>query len=88
MSGEQSLACLRSWVPVWEQGAFTSTQAGPGPQGRYSVQEGDCERLAAQGLHPPGPPTSRCVLDRYLLADSCLMRRFWASCRRAFVLNS
>ena len=31
MSGERSLACLRSWVLVWEQGAFPSPQAGPGP---------------------------------------------------------
>ena len=24
-------ACMRSWVLVWEQGAFPSSQAGPGP---------------------------------------------------------
>ena len=31
MSGERSLACLRSWVLVWEQGAFANSKGGPGP---------------------------------------------------------
>ena len=61
MSGEQSLACLQSWVLVWEQGVFPSPQVVPGPgpgpawaQGRYSVQQGACGRLAAQSLSYPG----------------------------------
>ncbi len=56
MSGERSLACLRSWVLVWEQGAFPSSQAGPGPgpnawRANGAIEEEDVRHKGPRGFN-------------------------------------
>ena len=80
MSGSRALSQAPKLVPA----------LGPGPRGATLCSKAPAGTLLHRAYRTLQVAfrAPRCVLDRYLLADSCVMHHFRASCRRVFILNS